>query len=385
MNAPVEKLSFDIRQARPDEAEALAEFIDRNYAEFAPWKGLPRWRWLYQHNPFRQEDGDAPTVWIAARPGLIAGQMCTQDAMIWLDGAEQPASWLTDFMLDPAARGQGLGTKVHNAPLAQRQILLSMTISPVTRRIQEKVGCLTLAATHRYQRHHRLSPATVRRFLAHKAHERPDRARWLKPLLVTGIGPLAGALAGRLLSAVKGLRRPRRALDGFRVEEVARFPDSVDAFWESARESWPAIMVRSARWLNWRFVDAPDLTYRRFLLFGADGALRGWLVTRVAQPAELPLGLVVDQFARAGDDAAHDALLALAEQTLGGACEVLEAGASSPPLIAALERAGYVRMHTTFPTLMVADAAVRARIAALADRFHFTRADSDWDQVHPVP
>jgi len=51
----------------------------------------------------------------------------------------------------------------------------------------------------------------------------------------------------------------------------------------------------------------------------------------------------------------------------------------------AYEAAGFLRIRTLRPTVVCHDPALRAEVAAVAGGWHFSKADHDWDQVHPVP
>ena len=114
------------------------------------------------------------------------------------------------------------------------------------------------------------------------------------------------------------------------------------------------------------------------------GTLVGDLVTRLGEPVELPLGVVADIFAGPEDAATLDALLALANRTLASDAEPLEAAASHPAWQAALRRAGFIATRTMHPTIVCTDEDLRARLARTLDDWHFTKADHDWDRVHPV-
>jgi hypothetical protein len=314
----------------------------------------------------------------------VVGQIAVQDGHLRLGGAAFDVGWIVDVMVHPSFRGLGLSHRIHDAIMADREILVTLTMAPATRRVAERAGCVTLGATRSFIRPHRLNSTGVIRYLDHKVHGNAARARIVKPFIATRIGPAALATAARVLAGARRLFRPRQALSGFRTEEIDRFPDELDAFWNSAAQRFPAIFERSARFLNWRFCDSPGLSYQRFLLRDDAGSLRGYLVTRVTMQVELPAGVIVDMFAAPGDTQALDALLALADDALGSQAEYLEAAASTPDWQAALRRAGFIATRTMRPTVVATDPAVRARIAAMPDDWHFTKADHDWDQVHPV-
>jgi GNAT superfamily N-acetyltransferase len=375
---------IEVRRATEADLPSIQQFIAETYGSEAAFKGPDRWRWQFIASPFRPLEDLGPSVWIAVSAGKVVGQIAVQDGCLWLDTERLNAGWIVDVMVHSAFRGLGLSHQIHDAILKERELLVTLTMAPATRRIAERAGCVTLGPTRRFILPCRLSSACVTRYLDHKAHDRPDRARILNPFVATRLGPATVATAGRAVASVRRLLRPRTAMEGFSAEEIHRFPETFDAFWKSAATEFPAIFERSSGFLNWRFCDSPKLSYRKFLLHGRDGALRGYLITRLALPIELPVGVIADVFARPGDTEALDALLSLANDVLAPEAEYLEAAASTPEWQAALRRAGFIATKTMRPTVVATNAAVRARIAAMPDDWHFTKADHDWDQVHPV-
>ncbi len=79
-----------------------------------------------------------------------------------------------------------------------------------------------------------------------------------------------------------------------------------------------------------------------------------------------------------------DALVAHAAGVLAPHCEYLEAAASSGAYRDALIRAGFFATRTMRPTIVASDEALAATLRDHVDDWHFTKADHDWDQVHPV-
>lgn len=68
------------------------------------------------------------------------------------------------------------------------------------------------------------------------------------------------------------------AAGGIRIEEVQRFPEEMAHLFERARQPHGAIAVRDAAFLNWRFADRPNHSYRFALARRANGALVGYAV-----------------------------------------------------------------------------------------------------------
>lgn len=376
--APVE-----IRRATLDDLPAIQDFIAQTYGVGAGFKGPDRWYWQFVDTPYRPEEDEGPAVWIAMSDGIVVGQTAVQDGTVLIGGQAFPAGWIVDVMIHPDCRGQGLGHRIHNAILPDREMLVTLTMALATRRIAERAGCVTLGPTRQFILPLRLGMRTVRRYLAYKAHDRPDRARALHMFAGSGIGPAAIATAARGISRLRRLRSPGPPGKAFDVTEIVHFPEDIDALWHRASAAFPAVFERSTRFLNWRFCDCPGLDYRRFLL-RSGGEIRGYLVTRLGTRDELPIGVVADMFALPDDIAALDALIALACDVLSPEAEYLEAAASTPAFQVALQQAGFLATRTMHPTVVCRDPAMKARVEAQRDGWHFTKADHDWDQIHPA-
>lgn len=375
--------SLVVRRAQLSDMPAVLAFVSRTYGAGASFKDAARHHWQFDDNPFRPTAETDPTIWIALDGARVVGEIAVQDGMLWLEEAPVPAGWIVDVMVDPDYRGQGLSHRIHAAVAAERTVLVTLTMAPATRRMAERAGCLTLGPTGQFILPHCLSGQTVARFLNYKAQTgSARRAALLRGFNASGLGPalIAGGL--RAGARLRGRRRILPASD-IQITEVTRFPDDIDALWADTQQAYPAVFERSTRFLNWRFVDVPGLTYRRFLL-KRDGKLAGYLITRLGVTEELPLGVIVDVFADPADTQALRALFAHACDVLCPEAEYIEAAASTPAYRAVLREMGFFAPRTMRPTVVCSDEALRAHLAQHLDDWHFTKADHDWDQIHPV-
>ncbi len=66
-----------------------------------------------------------------------------------------------------------------------------------------------------------------------------------------------------VLARLSMRRIPGRRLP---VEEIDRFDEGVDALFERCCPSLGLMVERTAPYLNWKYVDGPNVDYRRFLL-----------------------------------------------------------------------------------------------------------------------
>lgn len=374
---------IEIRRAVPDDLPAIQDFIRKTYGSSALFKGPDRWYWQFVDTPFRPAGDQGPTVWIALSDGAVVGQTAVQDGVAVIEGKQVPSGWIVDVMVDPDFRGHGLGHRINDAIMLDRAVLVTLTMAPATRRIAERAGCITLGPTRQFILPTRLGMRTVRRYLTYKAHDRPDRALALRLFAASGLGPALTATVAQGIARFRRLTAPSGPGRDVEITEIDRFPDSYDMFWQKTAEHFSATFERSARFLNWRFCDCPDLIYRRFLLTSG-GAIRGYLITRLGTLNELPIGVIADVFTRPDDHSALDALIAYAYDVLGPQAEYLEAAASTPSFEASLRRAGFIATRTMRPTVVCTDPATKAHMSRHLDDWHFTKADHDWDQIHPA-
>jgi hypothetical protein len=98
---------------------------------------------------------------------------------------------------------------------------------------------------------------------------------------------------------------------------------------------------RTARHLNWRFGECPQLRYERFQLARA-GHILGYLVLRACQPVELRQGVLVDALALDDDEDVWRALVAYTSRRFLGQAASVEAAFSTPTAIRALKRNGFI-------------------------------------------
>ena len=367
-----------------EDLPAILDFIDRTYGDGAPYKDSQRLIWQFFNAPFRHDTKADPTIWIATSTNnRVVGTIGTQDSLAWLKGRSIPASWIVDVMVDPSYRGCGLGHRIHASVVKERPTLVTLTMAQATRRIAERAGALTLDTTYQFACPARLSGRTVAKYLRAKSRHRRRLAPFLKAFAGSGIGPSTIAAGGRILAAIAGSSRSTKPHARFTVEEIDCFPSSYDEFWTRVRALFPAIFDRSSTTLNWRFCTCPQLSYRRFLL-RRDGKICGYVVTRVGEATELPIGVIADLLAAPGDSEALDALLAVARGNLIPHCEYLEAAASTPAFVSALKRAGFIQVRTMRPTIVCTSPELREELSKELNSWHFTKGDHDWDQVHPV-
>lgn len=374
---------YEVRQARISDWPAIKAFIDHSYGAGAPFKQRPRWQWQFIDTPYPAEPDGLVPVWIALKDGAVAGQIALQPGRVWLEGEPHDAGWIVDVMIAPEHRGRGLGHKIHDAMVATGRTLITLTMAEATRRIAEKSGaCVTLGPVRQMVRVGRLSGRTVADVTGPIFDRRPKLRGIGRAFTGSGVGPAAAAAIASIAAAGQRLTLPKSPKAEIRRVDAID-PAVADRLFAREVAAMPALWDRGGAFCSWRFDRVPDLRYGRALLMRG-GVAEGQLVWRLPEPVELNVGTITDILADPADTQGIEALAAYAVREMAPRTEAIIAGASHPAHVRALSRLGFVTVKTHYPTVVTSDAVLAARFAELKDGWHYSKADHDWDQVHPV-
>jgi GNAT superfamily N-acetyltransferase len=373
---------FEIRQARLEDWPMIKAFLEDCYGSTAAFKAGPRWLWQFVETPYPPLGKTQVAVWIAVHDGRIAGQLAVQPGQLFLNGDSKAVGWIVDVMVRPEYRGLKLGHKIHDAILASGVVLVTLTMALATRRIAERAGAITLGPVYQMVRVERLSGRTLRDLFQPSVERRQGALRAAGRLFLDSkIGP--GAMAAAL-SALAPRPRLKSRPATLRVQdvEVPSFAEASELF-ETCLSRYPALFDRGAAFLKWRFQKIPDLKYQWAEARREEelSALAAW---RQPDPVELPVGVLADVMARPEDGEAMDAVIETAVSAMKTRTEAIVAGASHPAHVSALRRHGFRIVKTHRPTVAGASAELSALIGAIQTPWHFTKADHDWDQIHPA-
>lgn len=371
-----------VRQARLSDWAALDRFIDAAYESLAPWKGAGRRTWQFVDNPFRAPSEDLASVWVAMDGDLVVGQIAVQAASLQIDGTEHQAGWIVDVMILSGHRGTGLGHRIHDAVAGESPLLVTLTMAPATRRIAERAGCVTLAPTREFARLVHLDHKSVRDYLLSRTERRPVFQAFAR--IFCDILQAHRSISWIANGFLRWQRRKTPASlpnETVEIVEVRYFDEELDRFWERVRHDYAAIFVRNSKFLNWRFIESPDLRYRCFIA-RRSGQCVGYFVIRHSLPEELSAGHIVDFLVARDDDRAFEAMIAHAAGAFGKNVAAITCVTSIPEFERSLRKHGFRAVRTVQATVVCRDPTVRNRIEALKDSWYFTKGDHDWDQVH---
>ncbi len=312
-------------------------------------------------------------MWIALEDGRVVGQIAVQEALLQVEDQTFPAGWIVDVMVLPSHRGGGLGGRIYEAVAEDVDILVTLTMAEPTRRMAERLGCITLGDVRQFSRWTRLTPEAVRRYLLARTIYHP----WAHTMATVGcrayVHHIFPWIANPLLYARDLRTRGRRGSGATTFDEVPAFGEEIDRLWERTRGDYPVIFPRDTKFLNWRFVELPGFSYRRFVA-SRDGETVGYVVLRHPDPVELPVGTIVDLYAARADTQTIEDLVRYSLGFFGDDVAAVDCATSISEFEAVLRRQGFHRTRTERPTCVCRDDALRARLDELSGRGSSRRA-----------
>jgi predicted N-acetyltransferase YhbS len=186
-----------------------------------------------------------------------------------------------------------------------------------------------------------------------------------------------GVKARGLLRALASGARPRRS-GTVEIRGLERFPESADRLFEESRREFDWILVRSASYLNWRYVHPSAGRYRVRGAFQRD-ELTGYCVIRVGGPcAHIADLLVLPGRSDVADALVVDALEIAARSGAGAlVCWLV----CDHPYFELVRGRGFVVTGSS-PGCMVRNEKLEPDALAFLERpearVHLTAGDSDW-------
>ncbi|MFH1231428.1 MAG: GNAT family N-acetyltransferase [Planctomycetota bacterium] len=120
-------------------------------------------------------------------------------------------------------------------------------------------------------------------------------------------------LAGKCLFRRQRLSYDRKHL---KIERILSFDDRFDCLWEVNKRLFKNIIIRSKKYLNWRYTDNPNRKYAIFSITDLMDNLKGFVVCKTAYIRGIKTGLIGDLFVEENDRQIASLLIKKAEEYL---------------------------------------------------------------------
>jgi GNAT superfamily N-acetyltransferase len=344
----------EIDRFRPDDQRATERLYRRVFGKDAVEGSMLRWEWQYRRNPNTPSTG--PLIWVAREAQTIIGQYAAIPVRLSVNGTEIDAAWGADVMVAPERQRQGLGEILVRTWERNVGAALGLGLSESSSGLFRKLRFPSYGPV----------PCMVKP-LSRRALRRPN---WPVP-----INRLVSALTFPFVRAIAQLK----PMQG-EVRIIRHFDDSFTRLWERASPTFAGIVRRDARYLNWRFIQAPHVRYTVAALF-REGDAAGYVVYRHTQEPRGRATRLIDFFADPQDDDALTTLLRFVDREARAAdSDKIRVFATHAGFRRVLRKSGYYPWRSTMEFVARINAVeVDAAFYASADGWHITAGDSDQD------
>jgi GNAT superfamily N-acetyltransferase len=263
------------RYAGPDEAPAILRVIEAAFDRWPPYEiGVPplehlRWKMTPPGIP---HDNHA----VVELRGEIVGVELRWTGRIDVRGIEYPYDFGTDLSVHSSARGQGLGSLLRDGESPRTFAgTVGFDTAPDNQQIEAMYN--DRGPVHR--------PLTI--------WSRPLGARaFVGVHRSAGIAHLAGATATAIVRGIRA-RLAGDTIPPGMVEPVTAFDERVTDLWNRVRRDFDLARVRTAEYLNWRYLDSRAGRIAAYQLVDGD-RVAGYVAVRRDGDRGRVLDLVTD-------------------------------------------------------------------------------------------
>ncbi len=282
-------IRYELRLPTEIELEKLTLLYGKTFGENAAKAWRRRWKWQYQSPSLPTEINYC----IAKHGDDVVGQYCLIPTPLWWAGREVKSAAGADVFLVPAARGMGAGRDLFVAAYHQSlDVCVGVGLTDASHRLFQRLQWSELG----------MVPSLRKVF-------RPGAV--IENRLRRGHGLLGRLGVAKELPCMLWSKAHRwaNADSEVNVQRASSAGPEYDDLWVQCRSSYPMCARRDARWVQWRYLDAPE---RPYTLWEArrDGVLVGFAASRTIDINGLRCGLIEDLFAHATDRRVRRSMLA---------------------------------------------------------------------------
>lgn len=360
---------FVFRRYRDADRESVFTLYEAVYGKRKGHHWRQGWDWEYRQNP---HNPGSESVWVAEGAGRIVGLACGIPVMVRWRGETVRACWFLDLMTLPAWRGRGIFRELTELMIEEA---VRDSISIFLSFPNDQSGPLL---RRRGWPDITILPGMIKGLRFLPLLRKPSLRRISR--VIAGVPLFARQLMGR-----SSIPEGADGATDLEIREIDSFDDRFDLLFEEASGTCDFIVVRDARYLNWRYVECPHRAYT--ILLAEEGSdLLGYIVLAVGRRPG-GKGYIVDFLTKPGGRGKDAAALLVHHAVLG----LRKAGAASVELCAMGEPYNRVLESQGF-SIMPTDAfrgysmvgriegdSVGARDFADIRRWFITRGDADSD------
>lgn len=245
------------------------------------------WDWLFQ-NPT-----GATRIFVIEKHGVAIGASIIVPTELVIAGTRHAALLPSTTMVHPDHRGAGLRVIAAYYDRDKEKLKIGQPNTAKHRQVHTRRGAVASPTLGMRKRVFR--PGTLLRIRKG----------------VPGLFAVPIDLLGVCTTALSRLAHPRLRQNE-EIKQLSEFGPEFDQAWSNIETQVVCAQARTARFLQWRYVDMPFVDYTRFGLF-RDGVLQGYAVANTADVRDLSIGRVSDTFCYSGQERDYALLLSAAD------------------------------------------------------------------------
>ena len=373
---------YIIRQATIEDKSRLFDFIQQAWKERAPYQIPHRWHWLYIDNPYRIKE--CLPVWMSCDGDRIVGHTAAMVVPLKIKNQVYTTGWSVNTLVLLEYRGKKLGYHLQKANQEAWPIFMSLSMTSANRRIKMKLGgaagpkVSNFSFRFRYSGE-KLSSALERRWgnyfsgLGVKRRPAYSLGNWIAKILNAKL---------RVEQHSSCFKPKSIAVEqDIMIQEIDRFDETLDVELEQFMRPYSVAVLRTSRYLNWKFVDQPHMNYRLFLA-RSGGKVKGYIVLRSGRPPlENHYGVIAEIITNCEDITTFKHLLSFSIKHFHGEkVEQIIISTTVPKWQELLLQFGFQKTGGTVPVIHCSDKVLQEDILGHGKSWLLSRGDHDWDQ-----
>lgn len=370
-----------IRQATVKDTSIIEAFYTEIFPSFSALKYPSRWNWLYLENPFIEPGRDLP-VWIAINKDRVVGMAGTIRCPFQIGETTINASWGCDFMVSRDFRGKGLGTALEKARLEPINFF-SLDMSKPSRWVKAKLGSVPGRTTTDFLYVKKFQSFQIfEDFLRYMKIKAPKTSILYQIGLKLCVHKLISALITFLFNFHPKKKEGKIAKSSsadLEFKKVDCFDETATRLWENIRKKYSLAVRRDSTYLNWKFVQQPNINYQRFIVLD-NGELCGILIFRLGKDPEIPIGMISEVFTDRGNEVLKTMIaFALSSLSDQGAL-MIQCASSSAAMSQILAQAGFRAIEYYVPMFRIKEENFSLQQTALRAEWLMSLGDQDLDE-----
>ena len=267
--------AWTIRTYKEGDEDEIFELVKVVYPgnKYNREKWMSWWRWMYTENP-----AGVSRVLVADHGGKIVGHYPLIPVKMKVAGEIMNISQNVDVMTHPDYRHQGIFFTLEKKALSEAE----------KEGIDITYGFPNEAA---YPGHLKSGWFDIckRQILIKPLNLENTLKIRIKNKFLIKICATIGKLIVNLFCQAKNSPE----INGLKISKITSFDDGIDDFWNTISNDYEIITVRNKEYLNWRYVDVPDVDYTIYLAEKGE-EIYGYIVLRCVEQGETTFGYIFD-------------------------------------------------------------------------------------------